>query len=321
MSNEIKAKMKQGLQKCELNEILFPVEVLDNERPANSEYAKVVRGYGDFTIIVPAYETTLDEKGNERIRVVYSLKKAKELDLNYCSHRYALIPNAEIFPPVLKLLDANKINYTDSYLHMNHARFYAEYIIEDHAFKIGETGDDIVKPMLKVQHSYNGLTEYQITFGYYRLICSNGLVIPVSEKSEFNIRINGRHTKAIHASLEKLNEVIKFFLSQGKKPLKNFEILADRWVEKWEDRVIEVMTAANINIIDNKEFDTIDYLGGILAEETKNLMTGGKVNEWLLYNAINQYLNDNTLNIASPKQRTDKESRILNVLLKDAGLF
>ena len=204
---------------------------------------------------------------------------------------------------------------------MNHARFYAEYTIEDHAFKVGGNSLDVVKPMLKVQHSYNGLTEYQITFGYFRLVCSNGLVIPVAEKSEYNICIRGKHTKAIHESLKRLDDAITFFVAQGKKPMQNFNVLADTWVEKWEDRLVEVLAASSIANIDNSKFKTMDYLGGVIAEETVKLKTGGKVNEWLLYNAINRYVHDEKLNVASPKQREDKDRAVLKVLLTDAGVY
>lgn len=286
-------KAKQGLINCSLNDILFPVEKVEvTDYDCNSDYA-----YDIFAYI-----------------------NGKKLRVNTCSDRYALVPNDEIFPPICKILTKNNIKFSEKYMHMNHARFYAEFTIEDHAFKVGNNPNDMVKPMLKVQHSYNGLTEYEITFGYYRLVCSNGLVIPVKEKSEYNIRLNGKHTQAIHASLKKLNDTIQFFLQQGKKPMANFNVLYDTWVEKWEDRVIEVMNASKITIIDNSKFKTMDYVKGIVNTEANNL-TKGKVNEWLIYNAINQYINNNKLNVASPKQRIDKDSAVMKFFLTDAGVY
>jgi len=286
-------KAKAGLTVCGLNDILFPVEKVEvTEHDCNSDYAYDIFAYPD----------------------------GKKKRVNSCSDRYALVPNSEIFPPVRNLLAAHNIKFSERYMHMNHARFYAEFTIEDQAYKVGNNPNDIIYPMLKVQHSYNGLTEYQITFGYYRLVCTNGLVLPVKEKSEFNIRINGKHTKAIHASLKKLDDALNFFIAQGKKPMANYNVMYDHWVEKWEDRVVEVLGASKIANIDNSKFKTTDYLATIITREANNL-TGGKVNDWLIYNAINQYVHDSKLNVASPKQREDKDKSVLNFLLTDLGVF
>ena len=293
MTTEETTKAKTGLVVCGLNDILFPVEKVEvTEHDCNSDYAYDIFAYPD----------------------------GKKLRVNSCSDRYALVPNSEIFPPVRKVLADHNIKFTERYMHMNHARFYAEFTIEDQAYRVGKNPKDVIYPMLKVQHSYNGLTEYQITFGYYRLVCTNGLVLPVKEKSEFNIRIKGKHTKAIHASLKKLDEALNFFIAQGKKPMANYNVLYDNWVEKWEDRVVEVLAASNVASIDNSKFKTTDYLSNIITREANDL-TGGKVNDWLIYNAINQYVHDDKLNVASPKQREDKDKSVLNYLLTDLGVY
>ena len=302
--------------------------MIENPASANTEYQHIVRGYGDFEITRPEYVIRKEEilrgkdKGKKRevTHVSYPKERVNQLDLNYCSHRYELVPNADIFPEVEKKLNNKGINYHATYMHMNYARFYAEYTIEDHKFEVAP--GDYIYPMLKVQHSYNGLTEYQITFGYFRLVCSNGLVIPVEEKSQYNIRLSGKHTQAIHASLEKLENTIEYFMTQGDKPMKNFEVLGGIAVESLNDRAIEVMKAAKVNVVENKKFNTIEYLSKRIAEDKKKMnQSDDKVNEWLLYNAINHYIHNDELNMASPKQREDKDRAVLNVLLKDAGVF
>ncbi|GAH14154.1 unnamed protein product, partial [marine sediment metagenome] len=100
------------------------------------------------------------------------------MDLNYCSDRYELVPNEVIFPRIEEELNARGMAFSVAYHAIDNVRFYAKYILEDKNLAIG-SGSDQVKPMISVNHSYNGLTKYSITFGYFRMVCSNGLVIPL----------------------------------------------------------------------------------------------------------------------------------------------
>ena len=70
----MKLKKPNGLTECQngLNDLMFPVTMIDNPRRANREYSKIV--VGDL------------EDG--------------QTDLNYCSPRYELVPNADIFPKI-----------------------------------------------------------------------------------------------------------------------------------------------------------------------------------------------------------------------------
>jgi hypothetical protein len=50
--------------------------------------------------------------------------------------------------------------------------------------------------------------------------------------------------------------------------------------------------------------------------EEKSLGYNGKVTDWLIYNGVNQYINDNSLNIAAPEKRMEADSKIFEYLLK-----
>jgi hypothetical protein len=281
--------LNETLKTVTLNEILFPVYLNDNPRNTNREYSKVVTGIID----------------------------GEEKDLNYCSPRYELIPNNDIFPDIRKILFNHGIEFTETYQHLNHGRFYAQYIIEDKrfAYRIGGS-NDIVKPQLRVQHSYNGLTKYMISFGYYRVVCSNGLVIPVEEMKRYNLSITGKHTKVIKKSLERLNDTITYFAENAgeitKKITAKYNILANTWVEKWEDRVIEVLTGTKISIIQNKNFNVFDFVKSKIDKEIH--LYNGKINDWLIYNAINQYIYSER-NIKAPEIRAEMDSKVFELML------
>jgi len=279
----------------DINDILFDVELIDNPNQTNSEYSKIVVGQ----------------------------TPEGEMHLNYCSPRYELVPNSEIFPNIEKVLKSNKIKFDVTYKHLNHVRFYADYLITDKAYAYKMKGtDDTIEPMLRVQHSYNGLTKYRIIFGYFRIICSNGLVIPLQEMNKFNLSINGKHTESIKKSFQKLDSLLQVFVSDAKQIRKDitkkYEVLGGHWVANVQDRLKEVLAASSIAIIDNKNYDTLTDITNRINNEADNNSLGynGKVNDWLIYNGINQYLNDNNRNIAAPEKRVETDSNVLEYMLE-----
>ena len=304
------SKVKRGQIICMLADLLFPVELRENPRRTNSEYKKVVVG---------------------------TLEDGEEIDLNYCSNRYELVPNAVIFPNIEKILTEHGIKFEVQYSHTSNARFYANYVITDerYRYKIKGTNDEIC-PVLRVQHSYNGLTKYRIMFGYFRVICSNGLTVPVQEMSKYNLVIIGKHTSSILRSLKQLDTLLSQFANEAIQITaditEKFEMLANRPVADVKARVEQVLRQNKIGMVDNKNFNTVDNIANrILAEANstariinldlteRTLGYNGKVNDWLVYNGINQYLGDDSVNIASPEKRMETDTKIFEYMLKNAA--
>jgi hypothetical protein len=237
------------------------------------------------------------------------------------------VKNTDIFPNIEKVLNDNNIKFSVTYSHINNVRFYADYIIEDQRYSYHMNGTtDYVKPMLRVQHSYNGLTKYRIVFGYYRLVCTNGATIPVEQMKNFNLCIVGKHTLSIERSFNELDKMLKNFAVNAKQITEEitakYELLGGRMVTKLEDRVKEVLNAVKIPIVDNSKFSTLNYIIGKAKNEADdsvgNLGYHGVVNDFLVYNAINQYLNDNSRNIAVPEKRMETDSKVFEYMLENA---
>ena len=304
------SKVKKGQIICELADLLFPVELRENPRRTNSEYKKVVVG---------------------------TLEDGEEIDLNYCSNRYELVPNATIFPNIEEILNLHSIKFEVQYSHTSNARFYANYVITDerYRYKIKGTNDEIC-PVLRVQHSYNGLTKYRIMFGYFRVICSNGLTVPVQEMSKYNLVIIGKHTASILRSLKQLDTLLSQFANEAKEITaeitEKFELLANRPVADVKARVEQVLRQTKIGMVDNKNFNTVENIANrILAEANgtariinldlteRTLGYNGKVNDWLVYNGINQYLGDDSVNIASPEKRMETDTKVFEYMLRNAA--
>jgi len=297
---EILARRNAGTrQLTTLNDICFPVEMRDNERNTNQEYSKVVTG----------------------------IIENEEVDLNYCSPRYELVPNETIFPKVEEILDGKGIEFNVQYTHIQNARFYGLFTIEDKRFSYKMKGtNDVIKFIWNFQHSYNGLTKYKGVAGFYRLVCSNGLVVPVQEMEDYNLSIQGKHTSAILHSLENFSDILLNVtnnLTEVKTSIvQKYELLGGRWLNNPEDRVKEVLKATKIALIEVPNFNTLDDITGrIMSEangttpETAALNYKGKVNDWLVYNGINQYINDDSRNIAAPEKRRETDSKVLEYML------
>jgi len=286
--------IKESAKIVSLNELLFPVQIINNPNETNSEYAKIVVGQ------------TYD-KG--------------EMHLNYCSPRYELVPNNDIFPNIEAVLKGNNIKYTVTYRHIDHVRFYADYIITDKKYEYSVNGGDKIQPQISVQHSYNGLTKYVILFGYFRLICSNGLVIPLKEMNEFNLSITGKHTQNIKNSFLMLNQMLVNFSNNAKQITheitKKYEVMADRYVPNMEDRINEVLSATGIIAVDNTKLNTVELITSIVNKEANDtsLPYGGIVNDWLIYNGINQYIHDESLNKKIPEKRREIDQKVMEFML------
>lgn len=289
---------KVGQTICTLDEMCFPVELRDNPRTTNREYSKVVTGVIDDV----------------------------ETDLNYCSPVYQLVPNTDIFPEVVRILeeaDGGKgIKYDAQFSHTQNARFYGNFIIEDprFAYVMGGT-NDMIKFMWNFQHSYNGLTKYRGIAGFYRLVCTNGMVVPVEEMEEYNLVVQGKHTSSILHSLKEFSSIMQNVttnLGQVKTSIvQKYELLGGRWVSKPEDRLEEVLKASKITAVENSKFNTVNDIMARISKEANDSKLGynGKVNDWLIYNGINQYLHDDSRNIAAPEKRRESDSKVMEYML------
>lgn len=246
------------MENARLNQMLFDVQKVNFEHhfgmPANSDYEYAIIG---------------NINGSDKL-------------LNVCSDRYELVGNDEIFPQIREILNNSGLQFSENYSMVNHARFYADYVIESENTSI-ITKNDKIKPLIRVRHSYNGLTKYAITFGYFRLICDNGLVVPIEGKEAMNLHIVGKHTTSIRTSLDMLIQRLEQFTTNHEIYKENFEILGGQWVANPLERITEVLEYSKIPV---KKAETV--LSTVLNESSQ--LYGGEVNDWLIYNGVNQLI-------------------------------
>jgi hypothetical protein len=280
------------------DDICFPVEVIKNPEWTNSEYSRIVVGQIN----------------------------GKQKMLNYCSPVYKLIPNMEVFPVIEELFNKAKIPFKASYSHINHVHFYANYIIEKPEFAHHFLGtNDIIKFKWHQQMSYNGKTKLMGWGGFYRQVCTNGLMIPCAELKQFNLRVGGKHTESVKVHIATINAMLtslsENYATVSKTIIDKYELLGGRMVTDADERIKEVLEASNIIAVENSKFNTVDnILGRITAELEKPELAGynGVINDWLIYNGINQYINDNERNSTLPEKRAEIDSKVLEYMLENA---
>lgn len=191
-----------------------------------------------------------------------------------------------LYPVIEKMLRKAKCKFTKSYkINKNQTVFNAVYIItkvrsKDVGIDLGH-GDKIY-PTLMVGNSYNGLKMAAFLFGYFRMICSNGIVIPLEGKEESNLHIKGKHTQKLDLTFGDLVKKLRTFLKKNTKVKKRFKVLTDRMVVNYGERIEEVMNATKVGY-SRDQFNGI--YDSITAEAQKSYK--GAVNDFLIYNGIN----------------------------------
>ena len=234
--------------------------------------------------------------------------------LNTCSSIYHLKPNQEVFPPIAERLDKAGIKYNLKVSHDNYEKFYVDFIIQDRKYAVGNP-NDLVYPKIKVFHSYNGKLDNMISFGWFRIVCSNGLVIPVKEKEDDNFIIRFKHTMENKEKYEQLFDKLDDLLDSSEELVGRYQVMTDRAVIDIPERIIEVINGVGGRMpkkIWAHAHDTV-------CDEMKQLKC--KPNDWLVYNAINRHLFNDELNKIHDDIRDDLDRKTIQFMQSKESKF
>lgn len=145
--------------------------------------------------------------------------------LSFCSSSYNLRENSTLYKPVEDLMRENKIPFDRKINVIEGTKFYVDYIIRDRVKSL--TVNDIL-PKFSIWNSYDGTLKTTMKFGFYRVVCSNGLTRP--HGNTFNI--SKKHRKAIGVEdgldLSLVNnhnilDSVKVFLNDVKEDMEVYE--------------------------------------------------------------------------------------------------
>jgi transposase-like protein len=210
--------------------------------------------------------------------------------LNVCSDTYNLKPNAEIFPVLEQKFKDAGIHYEEKYRHINYNKFYGDYALKGFPQSIGKK-DDIIFPRVFVNHSYNGKTQLTLGCGLYRLVCSNGLVIPYEGAERSNFTQTVKHTDKLDIVFARFLGTVEMMLEEYQKgnTIENFRTFAERPVLDVKERIEQITDKKNPKAVTKFPTATLDLALEIIQRETNNLGYR-QANDWLVYNALNEAL-------------------------------
>lgn len=208
--------------------------------------------------------------GTEKARVV-----------NFCSEKYNLVPNQQVFQPIIELFQGKFKVDVQAKLIKGGAITRMDLVLRDSKVKM--EGVDSLHPKMSFYNSYDGSMKFQMTAAIYRQVCSNGLCLPDGA----GIHIKGLHTdnleKLINPEylLDSANDIVHRF-EEAIYPYRELE--AQKVRRGIEDRVVDV--------IEDTEFPGLyreSIVDRIRMEMEKNKVA--ICNDYYIYNGFNYQLN------------------------------
>jgi hypothetical protein len=125
-----------------------------------------------------------------------------------------------------------------------------------------------------------------MSLGYFRVICSNGLVIPFEGKEASAYYIKGKHTNKLSNSLETLHSKLLSFASDNNIIVQKYKVLTDTIVHNWSDRLLEVLNATKVAATESQ----LASIEATIRTEANTLGMGSNISDWLIYNGINYHI-------------------------------
>ncbi len=250
----------------------------------------------------PLRELTAMESRRGLENVIISNRKI----VNVVSNSYGHIPNELFFKKAEQMLIDADLNYHRQTINRSDRTFSMDFIIEDKSqFKIKNDNDPIL-PMLRFTNSYDGREKTSGHFGFYRLVCSNGLHVSESQL-DFSLK---RTKNGIHLLMPKLNGLFdKFLENEFYTITKKFDKLKEVKIMDTKKFVQEILEKTKLFRYEcsDKNHDPSKKSREVLEIlDHEAIMLNEAPNLWLGYNAFNAVLHNTLKKSFSKQEQCDK---------------
>jgi len=235
--------------------------------------------------------------------IVVTKPDGKKRVVQYCSDIYYLVPNDSIIPEFEK--EMSRFFKIEKQVRMSRwARFFIDFILMEKGTQMAPK--DMVFPKIRLINSYDGSIRYHFQAGFWRQICSNGMMGFVWEKG-----IKQMHTPKLgkETSFGAVMEMASEFLAESSDILEVYKELQDSEVPDWMNRIEEVAEETAFPI--TMQEDVVERMGTEL-----DMLSGTVPNDWLIYNAFNYQLNHNEDLKAKESKKDAMDQEVLQYLLK-----
>lgn len=239
--------------------------------------------------------------------------------VNMVSDSYGFISNQDFFGGFEQKLRDEHINFEARYKNYDDVRFTADYILEGSLlvkpeFQSKYAGTDMIKPKLRLTHSYDGKTSTAGYFGFFRQVCSNGLHVS-KEELAFKTRRTKANIEIIYPTMSEMIENYK--KNEQVSIIRKFEVLAEKTISKSD--LIKVVNNI-VTTTDLFKFEKSDkniepsknaqFVLDVIAKESEILNT--KPNAWIVYNAMNEWIYSDERNKKNDDMRRNLDIKVFN---------
>lgn len=221
----------------------------------------------------------------------------------FCGNNYQLIRNENLFSPIYdKLLSVFGTNGFDTKIEsFDDRRFYVEFEIKDSIFEVAK-GDELY-PVIRMRNSYDGWLKQSASFGYNRLICTNGLTA-----FDESVSFSKKHHKL--SGILDVNRILKQ-IEEIEVRVERFKKLTDRMVTPSElDTILKTIRENKSIKYPAKMLQSVRY---IAEKEAAVLQTD--MSAWLVYNGLNYPLNHHETKLL-PEEASKIDARVLSSIEK-----
>lgn len=224
--------------------------------------------------------------------------------VNFCSDDYTVVPNKEIYDPLIEALEKIYKKIEVSYSCHKDAIFNISFNFLGKAEKLADK--DVLTPRMTIRNSYNGKVKYSIQWGIYRLVCSNGLSVPV-DGTHKNLILMHTPGAGEGIALEKTLGGLENFIAVFHELIEPYELLKESPVGDIRYRIEDVVEATGFPA---RQIDEA-------VEQATKEMSKLKLNasDWIVYNALNYQLNHNTDIAMLDHKKQNLDAEVLNYLL------
>lgn len=254
----------------------------------------------ETTSIIPGFETS----NHNSHAVIVTRPDGQDQLVNFVSESYGLLDNSEFFPALESKMKENKFRFDANYKHHEFCKYYAQYTIDGRDLNIGQTKyQDKIKPMVKIMRSYSSQIGFRLVLGFYRQICSNGMW-----GTKWLQQANLKHTQGnLDKMYASINLTIQKFLDEANELTEEFQVLGDRTVTHWEDRVMEVAASTDFS---SKHIEEV--MNRINFEHSNNNLP---ITDWLIYNGFNYQLNHSDRINSAPEAKVKLDKAVFKHIL------
>lgn len=229
--------------------------------------------------------------------------------LDFCSEIYFPKLNSEIFPQIEKGLRDAGMEFKKKIQIIGTSKFYVDYVI---MVRMKTLYVNDVFPKLSIWNSYDGTSKFRKEFGFYKLLCSNGLCRPTEKKSS----VSFKHTKNNEENINRIISITKDFIQDSKNDIEIFSKMNNRNAGPKTIEVIAEKLSISKHVTqaatDRYKLETESKIQYLNEHNEMVISNGVHKTMFAVYNAINWAIyNCNPKEL--PEKKLEKDRQVLEM--------